>query len=481
MSFRHPLRAACLAPLCLIVQLAFLVAPHAAYAVGTADGYVSVGTTTNPTSEFGVYGGATIGSSYNNILAPTNGLLVQGNVGIGTTSPSAPLHIIADTTAQEGIRIQRPGVPTQYLALNEQNNGSHQIQAYGDKSLGITNYSTNYGIQFYVNNGTNGALTIGKTGFIGIGSTSPQSLLDVESSGTVIFNNSSVGIGTTAPQSKLHIQSGEVQVGSSGATCSAANAGAISYASGALSYCNGSAWTSTASGNGSTGYDALWTSPTAIGTGLIYESGGKVGIGTASPTRALESYSTTYGYTGIFYGNSGGAAAVALGGVNGVGTVSAYTTDSLTVGTTLSLSGPVSIGTTATSVKLGVASGMIGLDNTYGLQIKGTGGSLRNAISVDSSNNLNIGDINLTGNIAFSTNSAQPLTVTSAGNVGVGTTSPVATLDVNGYAHLAKNSSQPVACDAAHDGSLALASTRRPCECVSSAWLDVVYGTACSW
>ena len=110
MSFQHPLRTACLAPLCLIVQLAFLVAPHAAYAVGTADGYVSVGTTTNPTSQFGVYGGATIGSSYNNMLAPTNGLLVQGNVGIGTTGPAPGLEV-NNNTSTGGVRVSGSNAP----------------------------------------------------------------------------------------------------------------------------------------------------------------------------------------------------------------------------------------------------------------------------------------------------------------------------------------------------------------------------------
>ena len=91
------------------------------------------------------------------------------------------------------------------------------------------------------------------------------------------------------------------------------------------------------------------------------------------------------------------------------------------------------------------------------------------------------------GALAFHTAAAggfgiqERMRIDSSGNLGIGTTTPVATLDVNGYAHLAKNSSQPIACDAPHDGSLALASTRRPCECVNSAWIDVVYGTACSW
>ncbi len=64
MSFRHSLRAVRFAALGLIAPLALFAAPHAAHAVGTADGFVSVGTTTNPTSEFGVYRGATIGTSY---------------------------------------------------------------------------------------------------------------------------------------------------------------------------------------------------------------------------------------------------------------------------------------------------------------------------------------------------------------------------------------------------------------------------------
>ena len=382
MLFRHPLRPACLAPLCLIVQLAFLAAPQAAYAVGTADGYVSVGTTTNPTSEFGVYGGATIGSSYNNMLAPTNGLLVQGNVGVGTTSPNALFDV------ENGPQWSSSNLGANILVggnSNVRNNALGFLDANGSNPWAIWDTITNQ-----LNFATAPAL----------GNTAAAPSIKM-----VITGSGNVGIGTTAPQSKLHIQSGEVQVGSSGASCSAANAGAISYASGALSYCNGSAWTSAASGIGSTGYDALWTSPTAIGTGLIYESGGKVGIGTTSPNALL------------------------------------------------------SLGNSTTAIKLALYDPASG--NLFGIGA-------------------------LAGNLTFGANipangTPQMVLQQTSGNVGIGTTSPVATLDVNGYAHLAKNSSQPIACDAAHDGSLALASTRRPCECVSSAWIDVVYGTACSW
>ncbi|MGA8494386.1 MAG: hypothetical protein WB764_02815 [Xanthobacteraceae bacterium] len=55
--------------------------------------------------------------------------------------------------------------------------------------------------------------------------------------------------------------------------------------------------------------------------------------------------------------------------------------------------------------------------------------------------------------------------VTSSGAVGIGTTSPEATLDVNGYIRLAKNSSRPVACSSTYDGSIALTALYTLCVC----------------
>ena len=47
----------------------------------------------DPGSRFATGGGATVGASYYTIAAPTNGLLVEGNVGIGTTAPAAKLDV----------------------------------------------------------------------------------------------------------------------------------------------------------------------------------------------------------------------------------------------------------------------------------------------------------------------------------------------------------------------------------------------------
>ena len=62
---------------------------------------------------------------------------------------------------------------------------------------------------------------------------------------STLYSNAStgvVGIGTTSPQSLLQVYGGEVQIGSSAAACAAANAGALRYSSGSAYVCDGSQW-----------------------------------------------------------------------------------------------------------------------------------------------------------------------------------------------------------------------------------------------
>lgn len=76
------------------------------------------------------------------------------------------------------------------------------------------------------------------------------------------------------------------------------------------------------------------------------------------------------------------------------------------------------------------------------------------------------------------------LSVRNDGNVGIGTLSPEASLDVNGAMRLAKNSSAPFACASAKDGAIALTSLYTLCVCKggTSAWVKTADGaTACSW
>jgi hypothetical protein len=124
-----------------------------------------------------------------------------------------------------------------------------------------------------------------------------------------------IGIATNNPMSELQVNGGEVQIGSSGASCTINNAGAIRYSAGTLYYCNSTAWTSSSSGGASTvniGSQYQMAYYAANGTAVTGDANivtdssndmlisGKVGIGTAAPTQPL----TVWG--NVDSGNAGG-------------------------------------------------------------------------------------------------------------------------------------------------------------------------------
>jgi len=88
----------------------------------------------------------------------------NGNVGIGTTSPNAPLHIANGTPA---IRLEDTSAGVSHY-LNS-NNAEFRVQASGSLAL----YTAG-----------NNRVHINNTGSVGIGTISPSYLLDVESSST---------------------------------------------------------------------------------------------------------------------------------------------------------------------------------------------------------------------------------------------------------------------------------------------------------
>ena len=82
------------------------------------------------------------------------------------------------------------------------------------------------------------------------------------------------------------------------------------------------------------------------------------------------------------------------------------------------------------------------------------------------------------------TSTSNILNIVTGGNIGIGTATPAATLDVNGYAKLAKNTSAPVACSITTEGSLAYTggTTKYLCFCDGSTWQQVHSpSTACTW
>lgn len=262
-----------------------------------------------------------------------------GNVGIGTTSPGSPLEINGVGTGSgvgEGIRVTREGVNGQYISIDEADGSRHRIRAIGDKPFDIFSSASSYGINLHTNSLQR--MTITNTGYVGIGTTDPNAklhvvngssgqtysnvsgaLIDVNGTSNsysalrvgssagnnhlVVTNAGKVGIGATSPNEKL-----SVDTGSNG------SAGYISVDSQTLTRLKlGYSFTSSPSaitaaqiyadssgnldissrGNAASAIQLYTSSGTSPSERMRITSDGKVGIGTTSPNAKLDIISGT--------------------------------------------------------------------------------------------------------------------------------------------------------------------------------------------
>ena len=116
----------------------------------------------------------------------------SGNVGIGTSSPSAKLHLKqSDGTPSTGLKIVRHNNDNQYLSLWA-NGGARYFDAVGDSSVSSVNI-----FRSSIDSGSNFTETmrIDSSGNVGIGTSSPSGILDLDtgaSHGNVYFRTSTV-------------------------------------------------------------------------------------------------------------------------------------------------------------------------------------------------------------------------------------------------------------------------------------------------
>lgn len=335
----------------------------------------------------------------------------SGNVGIGTTSPSTALQVNGTVTATTfsgahtgsgsgltGIgtsALSATGTPSATTFLRGDNTwnavtmGTASLTGTVAIAQGGTNATTQTtnGVSYYdgtkITSGT-GLVYTGSN--VGIGTTSPASLLSVNG-GAAIGSYS----GTTAAPSNGLIVSGNVAIGTSttsgalnvngtvtATTFSGAHSGSgaslTSIGTSALGGITGTPSSSTflrgdgtwgtlsgggaATGTGTANNFALWSSSTAIGTSNLYQSGSNVGIGTTVPSYPLHVVQTNAASGTLRVVNNGTGAGAYLGNANSNyfdADYNVFRNDAQTESMRITSSGNVGIGTTSPGQKLSVA------------------------------------------------------------------------------------------------------------------------------
>ncbi len=281
----------------------------------------------------GVNGYAAIGTGYYNQTPPTNGLIVQGNVGIGTTTPQQKLDIANGSIVLDYNNPIKYRRPSDFAQVNVfQLNGNYGVDLFSGTSQPS---GTAFGKAFsFFSSGATELMTITGNGLVGIGTSSPIARLHVSGAGA----SSPFLISSSTNVKMFEInQSGAVAFNNQNGTL-----GQVLLSQGSTA---APVWTSTSTlgfltTNVAEGTNLYYTNqrvsdyvlgsttlPASInywtlGSGNVYRATGKVGVGTTTPWAALTvagiTDSTSYYSGGQLFGLATTTGNLFLGGATPV-------------------------------------------------------------------------------------------------------------------------------------------------------------------
>ena len=435
--------------------------------------------------------GATATASATVHLAGTvgeNSFINTGNVGIGTTNPTYPLHISKSGVDQTGFIIENPlttagsGISNKIKANNTSVQMKAYAAAYGTPALNGSIYffqdsgtgglilgtETAAPLRFTTNGFANERMTILSTGYVGIGTTSPTAKLDVNGNLNVsgyATMSASLALGNTSALAGpgnlnmsgnflaggtingLTVSSGTISSGTWNGSLIGTQYGGTgqdwdSVAQGSIPYFS-AAGTMNTLGPGTSGYalvtqgagqNPTWANAATLGTNYW-----QLNNGALSPSNISNSLNL-------------GATATASATVHLAGTVG----ENSFINT-----GKVGIGTTSPGAKLNILSDSeqlrLSYDSTHYTKFLADSVGNLNIMSTSGWNYMNTPQINnylfvydnsVANRYSYITGTAIALTdagttktyfpysgssyINNGGNVGIGTTSPTAKLDING-------------------------------------------------
>jgi hypothetical protein len=376
----------------------------------TGGGSIGGSGTTNRVAKFtasGTIGNGSIADSSSSVAMTISS---AGNVGIGITSPIGVLHLAKDGGSS--------------LRVTTLTNGGG-----GQSSVLIGNQDSDGTNKPVIIRSSNGDL------FFGFGNSWSNEFGGTFTSRMVINNSNNVGIGTTTIGSRLQIN-GNAAIGYSASTAAPTNGLAVSGNVGIGTTTIGSKLQ--VNGNAAIGYSASTAAPT---NGLAVA--GNLGVGTNTPdeiitakkagTLYLYLQNTTNGVQAYFGPQTsdiyfGAASNHSVGFfTNGIERARLLAGGGLIIGN----------GETAASPSTGIISGTGGTGtNIAGAEFRIRGGA--------STGNAAGGPITFytsaAGSSGTGVNAAtEKMRINNLGNVGIGTTSPAYTLDVNGTGRFSGN------------------------------------------